>query len=36
MTLKERIKELANAEGISLPVLESELGFGNPALPFTS
>lgn len=29
MTLKERIKELANAEGISLPVLESELGFGN-------
>lgn len=29
MALKERIKELANAKGISLPVLESELGFGN-------
>ena len=29
MTLKERIKELANAEGISLPTLEAELGFGN-------
>ena len=29
MTLKERIKELANTEGISLPALESELGFGN-------
>ena len=29
MTLKERIKELANAEGISLPALEAELGFGN-------
>ena len=29
MTLKDRIKELANQRGISLPVLESELGFGN-------
>lgn len=29
MTLKERIKELANAKGISLPTLEAELGFGN-------
>lgn len=29
MTLKERIKELANAKGMSLPALESELGFGN-------
>ena len=29
MTLKERIKELAKAKGISLPTLEAELGFGN-------
>ncbi len=29
MTLKERIKELANSKGMSLPALESELGFGN-------
>lgn len=28
MTLKERIKELANSEGLSLPKLEEELGFG--------
>lgn len=28
MTLKERIKELANSEGLSLPKLEDELGFG--------
>lgn len=32
MTLKERIKELANARGISLPTLESELGFGNSTI----
>lgn len=29
MTLKTRIKELANAKGLSLPNLESELGFGS-------
>lgn len=29
MTLKTRIKELANARGLSLPNLESELGFGS-------
>ncbi len=32
MTLKERIKSLADAEGISLPVLESKLGFGNSTI----
>ncbi|WP_419525797.1 helix-turn-helix domain-containing protein [Blautia sp.] len=32
MTLKERIKSLADAEGISLPVLESRLGFGNSTI----
>lgn len=32
MTLKERIKELANSRGISLPVLENELGFGNSTI----
>ena len=32
MTLKERIKLLANEQGISLPVLESELGFGNSTI----
>lgn len=32
MTLKERIKALADAEGISLPVLESKLGFGNSTI----
>ncbi|MBQ1274162.1 MAG: helix-turn-helix transcriptional regulator [Cellulosilyticum sp.] len=29
MTLKERIKQLANAKGLSLPALEAQLGFGN-------
>ena len=29
MTLRDRIRELANKKGMSLPVLESELGFGN-------
>ena len=29
MTLRDRIKELANKRGMSLPTLESELGFGN-------
>lgn len=28
MTLKERIKKLANSEGLSIPRLEEELGFG--------
>lgn len=28
MTLKERIKRLANSEGLSIPKLEEELGFG--------
>lgn len=32
MSLKERIKELANAKGISLPTLEAELGFGNSTI----
>lgn len=32
MTLKERIKDLANKRGISLPTLESELGFGNSTI----
>lgn len=32
MTLKERIKELATERGISLPTLESELGFGNSTI----
>lgn len=32
MTLKERIKELANKRGISLPALEAELGFGNSTI----
>lgn len=32
MTLKGRIKELANQRGISLPALESELGFGNSTI----
>lgn len=32
MTLKERIKELAIERGISLPTLESELGFGNSTI----
>jgi len=29
MTLRDRIRELANKRGMSLPNLESELGFGN-------
>ena len=29
MTLKDRIRALANARGMSLPMLEAELGFGN-------
>lgn len=29
MTLRDRIRELANKKGMSLPVLEAELGFGN-------
>lgn len=32
MTLKDRIKELATAKGISLPALEAELGFGNSTI----
>ena len=28
MTLKERIKKLANSEGLRIPKLEDELGFG--------
>lgn len=29
MTLRDRIRELANKRNMSLPVLEAELGFGN-------
>lgn len=32
MSLKERIKSLAQERGISLPVLEAELGFGNSTI----
>lgn len=32
MTLKDRIKELADARNISLPTLESTLGFGNSTI----
>lgn len=32
MTLKDRVKELANQRGISLPALEAELGFGNSTI----
>ncbi|MBQ6787512.1 MAG: helix-turn-helix transcriptional regulator [Lachnospiraceae bacterium] len=32
MTLKDRIKALANERGISLPALEAELGFGNSTI----
>ena len=32
MTLKERVKALADKRGISLPTLESELGFGNSTI----
>lgn len=29
MNLRDRVRELANSKGLSLPKLESELGFGN-------
>lgn len=29
MTLRDRIRDLANAKGMSLPILEATLGFGN-------
>ena len=32
MTLKDRVKKLAQERGISLPSLESELGFGNSTI----
>lgn len=32
MTLKERVKSLADMRGISLPTLESRLGFGNSTI----
>ena len=32
MTLKDRVKLLAQERGISLPTLESELGFGNSTI----
>lgn len=32
MTLKDRVKKLANERGISLPALEAELGFGNSTI----
>lgn len=32
MTLKDRVKTLASKKGISLPALESELGFGNSTI----
>lgn len=32
MSLKERIKSLAQDRGISLPALEAELGFGNSTI----
>lgn len=32
MSLKDRIKSLANERGISLPALEAELGFGNSTI----
>ena len=32
MSLKDRIKSLANERGISLPILEAELGFGNSTI----
>lgn len=32
MSLKDRIKQLANERGISLPTLENELGFGNSTI----
>lgn len=32
MTLKDRVKDLAKQHNISLPALESELGFGNSTI----
>ena len=32
MTLKDRIKNLAQERGMSLPALEAELGFGNSTI----
>lgn len=32
MTLKERVKQLAQERGMSLPALEAELGFGNSTI----
>ncbi len=32
MTLKDRVKNLAQERGISLPALEAELGFGNSTI----
>ena len=32
MTLKERIKKLADEQNLSLPALESKLGFGNSTI----
>lgn len=32
MTLKDRVKDLAKQHSISLPALESELGFGNSTI----
>ena len=32
MTLKDRVKKLAQERGISLPALEAELGFGNSTI----
>lgn len=32
MSLKERIKDLATKEGLSLPALEAALGFGNSTI----
>ena len=32
MTLKDRVKTLAQERGISLPTLEAELGFGNSTI----
>ena len=32
MSLKDRIKSLAQERGMSLPTLESELGFGNSTI----
>lgn len=32
MSLKERVKALAQERGVSIPVLEAELGFGNSTI----